>query len=209
MAALKEFILSSLIINSQDGRHRPQTITKWDRKTWHREKTRGNIVPKKPNTKPKSPSQSQMHSQNVGNQEIVSWHGSSGLGLYFGCQNIPSRAKKSVNTSYSLISLEDSLDNLSWPRMSSMFYFFPLFSIFDFNVLQTALWMAQYTGKTRTALWGCISGTVPDCWSYLWLYIGSDLCPLVRIPIQTLHAQEHVPRVWEAKRTWRTWKGKM
>lgn len=39
---------------------------------------------------------------------------------------------------------------------------------------------------------------------HLWLHIGSDLCPLVRIPIQILHAHEQVPRVWEVKRTWRT-----
>ena len=71
------------------------------------------------------------------------------------------------------------------------------------TVLQTALWMAQHTGKTRTGL------SVPASESYLGLYIGSDLCPLVRVPIQTLHAQEpHVPRVWEAKRPCGTWERK-
>lgn len=43
---------------------------------------------------------------------------------------------------------------------------------------------------------------------YLWLHVGSNLGPLVRIPIEWLHAHEQISRVWHVKRTGRTWKGK-
>lgn len=43
---------------------------------------------------------------------------------------------------------------------------------------------------------------------YLWLHVGSNLGPLVRIPIERLHAHEQISRVWHVKRTGRTWKGK-
>lgn len=41
---------------------------------------------------------------------------------------------------------------------------------------------------------------------YLWLHVGSHLSPLVRVPIERLHAHEQVPRVWHVKRAGRTWK---
>lgn len=41
---------------------------------------------------------------------------------------------------------------------------------------------------------------------YLWLHVGSHLSPLVRVPIERLHAHEQVPGVWHVKRASRTWK---
>lgn len=191
-------------------------LTKWKTSTTHNNEMRQedsnikyrkkgeNTVPKT-QYQPKSSSQSQMHSLNVWNRN--QWIALRG-GIIFW---LP---KYSIQSEIAGKHLSQS-DFLRRPRcffwtalrLSSIFFILVcLFLV----VLQTALWMAQYTGKTRTALCTAKSQELsPDCGSYLWLYIGSDLCPLVRIPIQTLHAQEHVPRVWEVKRTWRTWKGRM
>ncbi len=66
------------------------------RQQYRRQKI-GDTVPKT-QYQPKSSSQSQMHSQNLKTFGIVTstllcGNDSSGVGLYFGCQNIPSKAK--------------------------------------------------------------------------------------------------------------------
>lgn len=85
-------------------------LTKWKTSTTNNNKMRqedsnienteqkGKTQYQKPQYQPKSSSQSQMHSQKcfyfgIVTRKIALRHDSSGVGLYFGCQNIPSKAK--------------------------------------------------------------------------------------------------------------------
>lgn len=90
-----------------------------------------------------------------------SWSDGRGVGIYFGCQNIPSKAKEATLSANRKLVVVAQV--IIWSALAPAARFCSLsvfFCLVLLLVLQTALWMAQYTGKTRTAL---CAGLVRSC----------------------------------------------
>lgn len=115
--------------NLQNGRHQQHTITRWDSNIQYRKKGetqyQKNPIPTQEfKSKPKAFTKSGFIANN-----IACWCERNWVELYFGWENIPFISK--------------IVNQRSHGRWILLF----------FLVLETALWMAQYTGKTWTVLY--------------------------------------------------------